>query len=68
MARKWAKVNPFYDIMNLVLHSNYDIYMLFIYSFIYYENHTKVHNEIKEQQKIYKKICAEAMKQINTQE
>jgi len=54
--------------MNLVLHSNYDIYMLFIYLFIYNENHTKVHNEIKEQQKIYKKICAEAMKQINTQE
>ena len=30
MAQKWAKVTPFYDIVNLVLYSNFDIYMFYL--------------------------------------
>jgi len=33
MAQKWAEITPFYRIMNLVLHSNFDIYMFYLLIF-----------------------------------
>ena len=36
MAQKRAKATPIYGIMNLVLHSNSDIYMFYLHTYLQY--------------------------------
>jgi len=36
MAQKWAKVTPFYAIVNRLLHSNFHIYMFYFLLLIYF--------------------------------